>query len=150
MKNPSPKIVLVTSLKPPLRFCWNQERGQALALIRLHSEVEQANAYKGRSRKAGRHGQGLLNVSKSLPWQQPRSSTHSALLSSNQPHVHSQPWASAHTGSSGTLLTPPTEHSLHARHCGKCSTLAIPLCPNDVIRWLPLLHFTGEETRAGW
>lgn len=32
MKNPSPKIVLVTSLEPPLGFCWNQGRGQAPAL----------------------------------------------------------------------------------------------------------------------
>lgn len=54
MKNPSLKIVLVTSLQPPLRFCWNQGRGQAPALAGLHSEMEQANTYEGRSGQLGR------------------------------------------------------------------------------------------------
>lgn len=55
----------------------------------------------------------------------------------NPTHMHSPPEVPAHTDSSGTLLSPPTEHSLHAGRCDKCFTFAVPFCPKDAIRWVP-------------
>lgn len=90
----------------------------------------------------------LFRVSKSLPLWQPRSSVRSALLSSNQFRMHT---FSAHTGSAGMPRSPPTEHSLHARHCVQCFTCAIPFCPQDAIRdeGPRLQDFISQERKPG-
>ena len=51
--------------------------------------------------------------------------------------------------SSGTLLFPPTELSLHTSFYAECFTLAVPFCSHDAIKRVPLLHYSVLQ-RASW
>lgn len=90
-------------------------------------------------------GRCFCSVKECSPSKRSRSSIHSALLSSTQSQMHACMLNSGPQLTLSPLLqclfSSPTEHSVGARHCAKCFPFAIPFCPDDIIRQVPLLHY---------
>lgn len=170
MKNPSPKIVLVTRVvrfKSLLEFCWNQSTG----LLRVNINVRWVK-YRGWKSKPGMGSESwemrrdageeeAETVPLSVPLQHLRIldflavKTSIALLSSLSPAPHACDEAYHSKGVGGRLSSHyplfwnapfPTHWALYAKYFA----FAIPFSSHDAIRWGPPLHCSILQTASWW